>query len=236
MIELLIAMTVMSIGILAVYAMFQSGMVQIKRASNVATAAALADSEMEKFRAVKYAVIGLDDTDVAAADATYKADAAYKTDTPTTTLAAAIDSAVTTVTVASAAGFPASAPFRIKVDNEIMVVNSGAGTTSWSVTRGMDATTAASHSSGATVTHKQRVHLVKCGTGTCTDSVPTKTATGADGKSYRRDIYVTWQTAQNQSGTTGRSVKLVTIVVRDQTTQSRVYARVASSFDESTGL
>ena len=58
MIELLIAMSIMSIGILAVFALFQTGMVTIRRASTVSTAAALADSEMEDYRAGQR--IGLD--------------------------------------------------------------------------------------------------------------------------------------------------------------------------------
>src|ERR687897_751580 len=68
MIELLASMTVMLVGIFAVFAVFQSGIVQIRRASTITTAAALADAEMEKFRAIKYETIGLDDTQVAATD------------------------------------------------------------------------------------------------------------------------------------------------------------------------
>jgi hypothetical protein len=65
--------------------------------------------------------------------------------------------------------------------------------------------------------------------------VPTKTVTGADGRSYRVDTYITWKAITNSNGTTGRDAKLVTIVVRDSTT-SRVFARVSSTFDLSTGL
>lgn len=158
MVELLIAMTVMIIGVMATYAMFQSSALQIKRAANQTTAAALADVEMEGFRAKLYAAIGLDDTAVAATDATYKGDAAYKS------LAA------------------------------------------------------------------DRVQLAVCGAMPCTTSVPSRSVTGADGRPYRIDTYVTWQTV-----TSGRNVKLVTVVVRDGT-DGRVWARVASSFDQSTGL
>ena len=123
MIELLIAMSIMSIGILAVFALFQTGMVTIQRASTVSTAAALADSEMERFRAVRYNVIGLDDSEVATAGAIYLADPAYQAETtPSTTLSATIDAAATTLTVASAAGFP-TAPFRVKIDNEVLYVS-----------------------------------------------------------------------------------------------------------------
>jgi hypothetical protein len=75
-----------------------------------------------------------------------------------------------------------------------------------------------------------RVDLNACGTAPCTTKVPVQTLTGADGKSYRVDTYVTWQSVG-----IGRSVKLVTIAVRDGDDASRVWARTASSFDESTG-
>ena len=237
MIELVAAMAMLSIGILAVYAMFNSGMVQIRRAAHVSTAAALADSEIEKFRGIRFDAIGLDDTVVAGADALYKADAAYRAETtPATTLGGNISAASTSVTVASASGFPTLAPFRIKIDNEVMVVISGAGTTTWTVERAQDATTPATHSSGAAVIQKQRVNLVTCGVAPCTAQVPSSTVTGADGRSYRVDTYITWTTPQASSGTTGENVKLVTMVVRDGVTTSKVYARVSSSFDETTGL
>jgi len=236
MIELLCALTVMSAGVLAVFAMLESGAVQIKRASNISTAAALADTEMEKFRAIKFNAIGLNDTNVAAADSMYTSDAAFRTDTPSTTLTASLTTTSTTMTVTSGSGFPTSAPFRVKIDDEIVLVTAGAGTTSWTITRAADYTAAATHTNGATVTSKQRAHLPTCGTAPCTAHLPTATATGADGKSYRVDKFITWSAITNQSGTTGRNVKLVTIVVRDGTTPSKVYARVSSSFDESTGL
>jgi hypothetical protein len=73
-------------------------------------------------------------------------------DSAQTTLNGAITSAQTTLTVASAAGLPSVAPFRILIDNELMIVTAGAGTTTWTVTRGAEGTTAAAHSNGATVT------------------------------------------------------------------------------------
>ena len=167
MIELLCAMGVMSIGILAVFAMFQSGTVQIRRASTVSTAAALADSEMEQFRAIKFSAIGLLDANgdlvVDGSDATYRGDGAYR-----------------------AVSSPANQ------------VNSAATIAS-------------------------------------TTLVPTRNVVGADSKQYRLDTYITWQTVQSQTGTSGRPVKRVTLVVRDPATL-RVHARVSSTFDESTGL
>lgn len=235
MVELLCAMSILAMGILALFAMFDSGMTQLHRASAVTTASAIADSEMENFRAIKFDVLGLDDADVAAADATYTGDSAYRSEaSPTTTLAALSDVASTTVAVASASGFPAQAPYRIEIDDEVMIVEDGAGTLVWTVTRGADGTAAASHTTGATVRQKKTAHVVKCGSAPCTTHVPTKTVTGADGRGYRVDTYMTWNHVTNAASTAGRNVKLVTIVVRESAT-GRVYARVSSSFDESTG-
>jgi prepilin-type N-terminal cleavage/methylation domain-containing protein len=171
MIELLCSMTVLSIGILAVFAMFHSGSVQVKRAANVTTAAALADTEMEGYRAIRYSYIGLDNTQVVATDSTYK-------------------------TISFGAYLAPSNPTN---QSNSMVI------------------------------------LPACGTPPCTNSVPSKTVTGADGKSYRVDTYITWQTTSTAAGVAGRDVKLITIIVRDFVTSS-VYARVSSSFDETTGL
>lgn len=74
----------------------------------------------------------------------------------TTTLSSGINSSTTTIPVASASGFPASENYRIKIDDEILEVTAGQGTTSWTATRGFAGTTAASHASGATVTLRNR--------------------------------------------------------------------------------
>jgi hypothetical protein len=70
-----------------------------------------------------------------------------------TTLNGDINDAVTSLVVASAASFPASANYRIIIGSEIMLVTAGAGTTTWTVTRGAESTTPTAHSSGAAVTH-----------------------------------------------------------------------------------
>ena len=157
LIELLIAMTILSVGILALFAMFESSIRSISRASTVTTTAALADREMESYRAVKYQNIGLPDDLVLAAAAPYASDAAYSSSAST------------------------------------------------------------------------RVALSACGSAPCTTKVPVQTLTGADGRSYRLDTYITWQAVG-----AGRNVKLVTIVVRD-TAATKVWARTASAFDRSTG-
>jgi Tfp pilus assembly protein PilV len=247
MIELLASMTVMLVGIFAVFAVFQSGIVQIRRASMMTTAAAIGDAEMEKFRAIRNDSIGLASADVAAADATYKADAAYKADTaPATTLATAMTASQLTISVASASGFPSAAPYIVMIDSELILVSGGGATTTWTMRenisgqesegRGYLGTTATAHSAGAAVVQVQRVTVTKCGTPPCTDAVPTKTTTGADGRPYRVDTYVTWMQIGNSAATTGRLVKLVTLVVRENAAPYRRWARITSSFDESTGV
>lgn len=75
------------------------------------------------------------------------------TDAATTTLTAAIVStSSTSISVASATGFPTSGNYTIVIDTERMTVTGGQGTTTWTVTRGVDGTTAATHSNSASVT------------------------------------------------------------------------------------
>lgn len=74
-----------------------------------------------------------------------------------TTLSAAISStSSTSLTVASSTGFPVpvsgTTQFQILIDAEIINVTAISGTT-WTIARGQDGTTAATHSSGAAVTH-----------------------------------------------------------------------------------
>ena len=69
-----------------------------------------------------------------------------------TTLAAAItDTTGTSITVTSSASFP-SAPFIIGIDTECLLVTNVSGTT-WTVTRGYESSTAATHLNGAAVYH-----------------------------------------------------------------------------------
>jgi type II secretory pathway pseudopilin PulG len=57
LIELLIAMTVMVVGITAIVAAMSSGFVAVKRASDKSTAAAVADKQMEGYRKVRFASV-----------------------------------------------------------------------------------------------------------------------------------------------------------------------------------
>jgi hypothetical protein len=70
-----------------------------------------------------------------------------------TTLSGALTATATTVTVNSASGFPASA-FVIRIDDEFMTVTAGFGTTTWTVTRGTNGSTATTHVANQTVEWK----------------------------------------------------------------------------------
>ena len=65
LIELLLAMVMLNIGLLAVVAAFSSGIVSLNRASRITTASVIADQQMELYRALTYAAIRLDTTAVA---------------------------------------------------------------------------------------------------------------------------------------------------------------------------
>jgi prepilin-type N-terminal cleavage/methylation domain-containing protein len=92
LIELLMAMIVLSVGILALVAAYSSGYVALNRATRVSSATLVADSQMERLRALTYSNIKLSTTCGAgcSVDATYTGDSAYSaaaqvTGCPTTT-------------------------------------------------------------------------------------------------------------------------------------------------------
>jgi hypothetical protein len=74
-----------------------------------------------------------------------------------TTLVGAITNTDTTINVSSAAGFPTTAPFRAKLGDtpnfEFILVTAGAGTTTWTVTRGEEGSTAIAHGNGTKVSN-----------------------------------------------------------------------------------
>ena len=75
-IELLIAMTVMAVGIMAIVAGFSSGIIALDRASRTGTAGTLADKQMEAYRALGYSQIALSGSLVSAAATPYATDSA----------------------------------------------------------------------------------------------------------------------------------------------------------------
>src|SRR3954470_10554911 len=77
LLELLIAMVVMTVGIMAIVAGFSSGMLALSSASRASTAGTLADKQMEAYRALPYTKIALKASLVTATTAPYTTDAAY---------------------------------------------------------------------------------------------------------------------------------------------------------------
>jgi len=69
-----------------------------------------------------------------------------------TTITEDLDASETGVDVTSASGFPTTGNFRVLVDSEIMIVTGVSGST-FTVIRGAEGTTAATHTNGATIAH-----------------------------------------------------------------------------------
>lgn len=158
LIELLMAMVILNIGILAIVASFNAGIITLNRASRVTTAAVLADQQMELYRAIEYDSIRL-----------------------------------------ASASIPGTPPYTTD-----------------------PAYTCSGCSTQITGTCSGPPYADECNA--------SRQVTGADGKLYRLNTYI-----RTTAPPGGRDLKLVTVVVRDDTDQSRVFVRQASSFDQSTG-
>jgi hypothetical protein len=59
---------------------------------------------------------------------------------------------------------------------------------------------------------------------------PSYTITGADHRSYRVDTYLYFDTPSS-----GNQLRTVAVVVRNPSNLTRIFARVTSTFDQSTG-
>jgi len=159
LVELTIAMAMMAVALLALVAALSSGIVSMQRAGASGTAGTLADRQMERYRAIKYADIRLDATAVSTANG-----------------------------------------------NSVY-----AGDSAWSASQVTAACTLATWPDGCN---------------------PLQTVTGPDGRQYRVDTYITYQTP-----TGGRQLKLITVVVRDPNNLTKpALARLQSRFDQATGV
>jgi type II secretory pathway pseudopilin PulG len=69
--ELVIAMAILSIGIMALASAFTSGAVALRRASRTATATAIADAQLERYRALRHCAIHLAPATVPPAGSSY---------------------------------------------------------------------------------------------------------------------------------------------------------------------
>jgi prepilin-type N-terminal cleavage/methylation domain-containing protein len=77
LIELLIAMTVLNVAILALYGTFNAGSLAIRRAGMVSTAETLAEKQLELYRALPYDSIGMDTSLLTGTDSTHQSDSAW---------------------------------------------------------------------------------------------------------------------------------------------------------------
>ena len=79
LIELVIAIAILNVVILALFATFNAGSLALQRASRISTAETVGDKQMELFRAHLYSDLGLESSLVTAAagDATHTGDAAW---------------------------------------------------------------------------------------------------------------------------------------------------------------
>jgi type II secretory pathway pseudopilin PulG len=77
LVEMLVAIVVINIALLAILLALTSGVAALRRSAETSTASAVADKQLERYRALAYAAIYLDTTSLAATDSTYQADSAY---------------------------------------------------------------------------------------------------------------------------------------------------------------
>jgi Tfp pilus assembly protein PilV len=79
MLELLMAMVMLNVGLLAIVAAFSSGNSALSRANRISTAGALANKQMEMYRGLKYdnIVFVTSEWNAAIADSTYTSDTVY---------------------------------------------------------------------------------------------------------------------------------------------------------------
>lgn len=77
LVEMLIAIVVINIGLLAILLAMTSGVAALRRSADTSTASAVADKQLERYRALAYASIYLDSTSLGSVDTTYTGDSAY---------------------------------------------------------------------------------------------------------------------------------------------------------------
>jgi Tfp pilus assembly protein PilV len=91
LVELLVALVLLNVGLLAVMATFITGSQTLRRASRAATASTLADTQMELYRALTYGAIALDSSSIPATTP-YTSDTAYSASQVTATCSGAVPS------------------------------------------------------------------------------------------------------------------------------------------------
>ena len=77
LIEMLAAIVLINIGILAMLLALSSGVVTLRRSAQLSTASVVADKQIEQYRAMTYSSVYVDTTSLTSTDSTYRSDAAY---------------------------------------------------------------------------------------------------------------------------------------------------------------
>ena len=236
------AMTTLNIGILAIVAAFNSGALALSRAGKASTATAIADSQMERFRGLKYGNI-LQTTarwNSAVGDSTWTADTAYQTNMSNPTAPKALVSTITTcpnTDANDANGVPASCDPEYttngpdgrsyRVDTYLYYDQSATATTTTSAAVTLPVTTISVASTTGFPT-----------SGTITLGGQTVTYTGVTATSFTGCTGGSGTIASGTTvlgGQTGEQIKTVTVVVRDANKLSSSLARETSVFDIATG-
>jgi Tfp pilus assembly protein PilE len=91
LVELMIAMFILNVGLLALLAAFANGIVTLRHSSRVATASTMADTQVELYRALTYGAIALDPSSIPGSG-TYSSDAAYSASQVTGTCSGSVAS------------------------------------------------------------------------------------------------------------------------------------------------
>jgi prepilin-type N-terminal cleavage/methylation domain-containing protein len=165
LIELIIAMGILAVALLALIAAFSSGALTLQRAGQTSTASALANQQMELYRGLKYCAIRLDD---------------------------------------DPANLPGPAPYTTD--------------TAYSASQVLDSAVCGGSAQ-------------PCGAGPPPECDASRNVTGPDGRSYRVDTYIVYNTPPG-----GRELKKVTVVVRDGNNLTvNGLVRTTSKYDQISG-
>lgn len=202
LIELLIAMVMLNIGILALVATFQSGALAIQRSAKISNGTAVADKAMEVYRALQNKAIYLNAPSGGGGDV-----AGLPNGIPNSTSTWYATYSSDTAAFGGAAYYNYSSP---STSSPLWVTQSFTLSSTYTP---IPTTVTSAVPSGLAVDPTKAVQMV----------------TGPDGQPYPVYSYITMMKPQNTSSF--GYVKLVTIVVRDPTTHTKILARQTSLFD-----
>jgi Tfp pilus assembly protein PilV len=122
LIEMLVAIVVINVGLLAILLALTSGVTTLRRSAETSTASAVADKQLEQYRAITFDAIYLDTASLAASDSTYQSDSAYSASQVSQTCSPVVATCTPTQTVTG----PDGRSYR--VDTYIVWVTPAGGT------------------------------------------------------------------------------------------------------------